>query len=347
MVDMFNDSMIVTFRNNDTDNYTNYGYDGASFADAMKWVSMLILIGIITFNTLVIVLLLFRQQKRSRMAFFVTNLAIADLAVGIFFVFPEILFNWFQLSWPHRYFCYFYYSYFSIVAYYASTYAIVVLTLDRLYVIKRPLAAAAEGKTYRYGLSMSAWVIGLLLGIQYAVHTSYIDSKCGHAIPYKRGILYFDLIILLVVPLAVIMFCYIMIIHTIWKRDTYGLVLAKSLAAGNCHDVKSKNKVITSAKIKTIKLLFIVVLTYAFCWTPITVAAFMDHYLVLDIYNNASDSETFQGLYVFAPLNSLVNPLVFLIFNRKMFRKRKTKRGICTPSDLNETRLDSLLKNSS
>jgi len=115
------------------------------------------------------------------------SLYFSDLAVGIFYVFPEILFNWFQLAWPHRYFCYFYYSYFSIVAYYASTYAIVVLTLDRLYVIKRPLAAAAEGKTYRYGLSISAWVIGLLLGIQYAVHTSYIeDSYCGHAIPYTR-----------------------------------------------------------------------------------------------------------------------------------------------------------------
>jgi hypothetical protein len=73
------------------------------------------------------------------------------------------------------------------VAYYASTYAIVVLTLDRLYVIKRPLAAAAEGKKYRYGLSMSAWVIALLLGIQYAVHARYIDdSHCVHDIPYTR-----------------------------------------------------------------------------------------------------------------------------------------------------------------
>ena len=48
-------------------------------------------------------------------------------------------------------------------------------------------------------------------------------------------ILYFDLIVLLVVPLGVITFCYIMIIHTIWKRDTYGLVLAKPLVAESCH----------------------------------------------------------------------------------------------------------------
>lgn len=344
---MFNDSMMVTYRNNDTENKTNNEHHVATFEDALKWISLLILIGIVTFNTLVIVLLLFRQKRRSRMAFFVTNLAIADLAVGIFFVFPELLFNWFHIAWPNRYFCYFYYSYFSIVAYYASTYAIVVLTLDRLYVIKRPLATAAEGKTYRYGLSISAWVIALLLGIQYAVHTSYDeDSRCGHDFPNRRVILYFDLIILLVVPLGVITFCYIMIIHTIWKQDTYGLVLAKSLAAESCHDVKSKNKVITSAKIKTIKLLFIVVLTYAFCWTPITVAAFLNNYLVLDTYNNSSDAETFHGLYVFAPLNSLVNPLVFLICNRKMFRKRKTKRGICTPSSdfENETRLDTIEK---
>jgi len=87
---------------------------------------------------------------------------------------------------------------------------------------------------------------------------------------------------------------------------------------------------------------------YAFCWTPITVAAFMDHYHVLDVHNNASDGEIFKLLYVFAPLNSLVNPLVFLIFNYQMFRKRKMKRGMSTPSDFgNETRLDTLLKSSS
>jgi hypothetical protein len=44
-------------------------------------------------------------------------------------------------------------------------------------VIKRPLAAAAEGKKYRYGLSMSAWVIALLLGIQYAVQVNISHFK--------------------------------------------------------------------------------------------------------------------------------------------------------------------------
>ena len=110
---------------------------------------------------------------------------ISDLAVGLFFILPETLFSWFEVEGT-KYVCYLYYGYFSMVAFYVSTYAIVVMAIDRLYVILRPVSAISKGNMYRYGLVMSSWILGLLLGIQYAVHIDYDGVYCRHVIPYKQ-----------------------------------------------------------------------------------------------------------------------------------------------------------------
>ena len=65
-----------------------------------------------------------------------------------------------------------------MVAFYVSTYAIDVMAIDRLYVILRPVSALSKGNM--------SWILGLLLGIQYAVHIDYDGVYCRHAIPYKQ-----------------------------------------------------------------------------------------------------------------------------------------------------------------
>ena len=72
-----------------------------------------------------------------------------------------------------------------MVPFYVSTYAIVVLSIDRAYVIVRPLAAASKGKLYRYGLALSAWVIGCVLAIPYGVFGTYSEKEvyCMHDSP--------------------------------------------------------------------------------------------------------------------------------------------------------------------
>ncbi|XP_063411331.1 cardioacceleratory peptide receptor-like [Mytilus trossulus] len=148
-----------------------------------KWISLAILIGIIFFNLLVLVLLILRNSK-SRLRFFVINLAIADFCVGVFFVLPETLFYWFDVSW-NPYACYILYVYFSMVPFYVSTYAIVVLLIDRTYAILKPFASASKGKLYRYGLALFSWVIGCIFAIPYGVFGTYSEDEvyCFHEAP--------------------------------------------------------------------------------------------------------------------------------------------------------------------
>ena len=108
----------------------------------------------------------------------------SDLCVGMLFVLPETLFNWFDVSW-NPYACYILYVYFSMVPFYVSTYAIVVLSIDRAYVILKPFASASKGKIYRYGMAMSSWMIGCILAIPYGVFGTYSEEEvyCLHEAP--------------------------------------------------------------------------------------------------------------------------------------------------------------------
>ncbi|VDI51773.1 Hypothetical predicted protein [Mytilus galloprovincialis] len=294
-------------------------------SQGLKWISLIILLGTLFFNLLVVVLLISRNHK-SRMRFFVINLAIADFCVGVFFVLPETLFNWFHVPW-NLYVCYIYYVYFSMVPFYVSTYAIVVLSIDRAYVIVRPLAAASKGKRYRYGLALSSWVIGCILAIPYGVFGTYSeeDVYCMHDSP-SVVFLYVDLTTIIILPIVIITVCYIVIIFTIRGRERNGFLRGKNNDADNGCDTNVRNRGISKAKIRTIKLLCVVVFAYIICWAPITIAAVITHHGI------AEYGLWFLILYLLAPVNSLANPLVFLIFNQKMFcsKTNKTKKKVCS-----------------
>ncbi|XP_063411472.1 vasopressin V1b receptor-like [Mytilus trossulus] len=193
----------------------------------------------------------------------------------------------------------------------------------------RPVSTVSNGRVYRYGLALSAWIMALILGIHYAVYIKFYedDGTCGHEFEYPKVILYVDVVVMLVLPIFTITICYILIFVTISRRHQNGFVVSKRKHSSTNEsegEIQGKDKIITTAKIKTIKLLFVVVIAYILCWAPITVAAFLNHYDVISVSDNATEKVVFQLLYLFAPLNSLVNPMIFLLFNRKMFvRKRK------------------------
>ncbi|XP_052079504.1 cardioacceleratory peptide receptor-like isoform X2 [Mytilus californianus] len=189
----------------------------------------------------------------------------------------------------------------------------------RLFVANLAIAAS-KGKQYRYGMALSAWVIGCILAIPYGVFGEYSeeDIYCLHVAPILI-MLYMDLCTIIIIPLIIICVCYIIVIIKIRGRERDEFILDKNKDSDNDCDIELKHKAATKAKIRTIKLLCVVVFAYIICWSPITIAAIVLHYRL------AEYGLWFMVLYLLAPLNSLANPLVFLIFNQKMFRRKKKK----------------------
>jgi hypothetical protein len=99
------------------------------------------------------------------------------------YVLPECIFDRFMNNWE-KFSCYVLYGYCANLTLDASTFLIVVLSVDRLYVIKRPLSSSTTGKRYRYGLISGAWLLAIFLAIPYVLNVKFVctthGNLCGH-----------------------------------------------------------------------------------------------------------------------------------------------------------------------
>ncbi|GAB1600926.1 cardioacceleratory peptide receptor [Argonauta hians] len=138
---------------------------------------------------------------------------------------------------------------------------------------------------------------------------------------------------LFIIPTIIIIICYTSILYVIWNqgkmlqslehsrngRHTWRNTLTKtaskdgdasSLPASSC---SSSRGVIPKAKIKTIKMTFLIVLAFITCWSPYMI------FSLLQVYDRIPATATMQAVATFfqslAPLNSVANPIIYGVFN--------------------------------
>ena len=73
---------------------------------------------------------------------------------------------------------------------------------------------------------------------------------------------------------------------------------------------------------------------YILSWVPINVAQ------VLNVFSIIESGDAYSFLHVLSPLNSLMNPLVFICFNRQMFKTEKNESTGYTTTCHSETACD-------
>lgn len=71
-----------------------------------------------------------------------------------------------------------------MMSFHVSTNAIVVLTIDRLFVIQFPLSTISKRRRYRYGLTLTAWILGILSSIPYGIFYRTIGISCHNTNTY-------------------------------------------------------------------------------------------------------------------------------------------------------------------
>ena len=98
----------------------------------------------------------------------------ADLCVGIIYVLPELIIYRFNVGWG-KYACYLLFG-MKMMPIYASTFSIVVLTIDRMYAIIKPLNSAVKGLLYRFSLVATTWLLACLLTIPYFLHVTFTSD---------------------------------------------------------------------------------------------------------------------------------------------------------------------------
>lgn len=221
------------------------------------------------------------KKKISRMHLFIKHLSLADLVVAFFQVLPqlcwEITFRFYGPDFLCRIV-----KHLQVMGMFASTYMMVMMTLDRYIAICHPLKTLQQPTQRSYIMIVSTWMCSLVLSTpQYFIFSlseiqngSEVYDCWAHFIePWgvKAYITWITVGIFLV-PVVILMMCYGFICHSIWKnikfkkrKTTAGAATKNGLIGNNS---VSSITTISRAKLRTVKMTFVIVLAYIFCWAP-------------------------------------------------------------------------------
>lgn len=222
------------------------------------------------------------KKKTSRMHLFIKHLSLADLVVAFFQVLPqlcwEITFRFYGPDFLCRIV-----KHLQVMGMFASTYMMVMMTMDRYIAICHPLKTLQQPTRRSYIMIITTWVGSLILSTpQYFIFSlseikngSDVYDCWGHFIqPWgvKTYITWITVGIFLI-PVSVLMVCYGFICHSIWKNIKYKTRKPGASDSANKKGLIGKNSVssvttISRAKLRTVKMTFVIVLAYILCWTP-------------------------------------------------------------------------------
>uniref|UniRef100_A0A3P8XRZ7 G-protein coupled receptors family 1 profile domain-containing protein n=1 Tax=Esox lucius TaxID=8010 RepID=A0A3P8XRZ7_ESOLU len=267
------------------------------------------------------------KKKTSRMHLFIRHLCVADLVVAFFQVLPqlcwEITFRFYGPDILCRIV-----KHLQVMGMFASTYMMVMMTLDRYIAICHPLKTLQQPTKRSYIMIVSTWICSLVLSMpQYFIFSlseikngSDVYDCWGHFIePWGvRAYITWITISIFLIPVFLLIICYGYICHAIWKnikyktrKTTVGDATKNSLIVKNA---VSSVTTISRAKLRTVKMTSVIVLVYIICWSPFFI---VQMWSVWDENFAWDDSEntavTLSALL--ASLNSCCNPWIYMIFS--------------------------------
>lgn len=218
------------------------------------------------------------RRKPSRMHLFIKHLSLADLVVALFQVLPqlcwEITFRFYGPDFLCRVV-----KHLQVLGMFSSTYMMVMMTVDRYLAICHPLRTLQHTTQRAYVMIGVTWAGSLVLSTpQYLIFSlsevrpgSGVYDCWGHFVePWgRRAYVTWIAAGIFVVPVAALVFCYGFICRTIWRNfrfKTQGKKSSEGAALGPSS--VSSVGTISRAKLRTVKMTFVIVVAYVVCWAP-------------------------------------------------------------------------------
>jgi len=302
-------------------------------------------------NIIVIMSLGCSRGRKSRMNFFILHLAVADLSVGVFSVVPDIAWK-FLVSWEAGLAACKLIKFCQLVVTYGSTYVLVALSIDRYDAITHPMRFNRSYSRAKW-LVVMAWLTSVIFSVPilfffHLKETPMFGTQCWIEFTHPwQWQVYMTLVSLsvFIVPAIIIAVCYTTITITIWRRSrilhppivTYAILPRVPLTEARRQRIAleeaenrrtSSRGLIPKAKVKTIKMTFVIIFVFVLCWSPYIV------FDLLQVFGLIPHSSTNTAIAVatfiqsLAPLNSAANPLIYCLFSANT---GKLLRPCCAP----------------
>ncbi|XP_003474716.1 vasopressin V1b receptor [Cavia porcellus] len=279
-------------------------------------------------------------RKRSRMHLFMLHLALTDLGVALFQVLPQLLWDiTYRFQGPDL-LCRAI-KYLQVLSMFASTYMLLAMTLDRYLAVCHPLRNLQQPSQSTYLLIAAPWLLAAVLSLpqvfifslQEVIQGSgVLDCWADFRFPWgPQAYITWTTMAMFVLPVATLTAFYSLICHEIcknlkvktkarrversdWRTWDKLLPSAPAAATQGLPSHVSSISTISRAKIRTVKMTFVIVLTYIACWAPFFS---VQMWSVWD--ENAPDEDStnvaFTITMLLGNLSSCCNPWIYMGFN--------------------------------
>jgi len=244
-------------------------------------VLVLVLLLALVGNLCVLVAIRTTKHRASRMYYFMKHLSIADLVVAVFQVLPQLIWDITFRFYGPDVLCRLV-KYLQVVGMFASTYMLVLMSIDRCLAICQPLRSLHTRRDRVH--VVTSWTLSLVLSSPQVyifslreVGDGVYDCWGDFVQPWgaKAYITWMSLTIY-IIPVAILSICYGLISFKIWQN----FKLKTLRGGGPCTPLNprarrdaalsrvSSVRLISKAKIRTVKMTFVIVVAYIGCWTP-------------------------------------------------------------------------------
>ncbi|XP_034935648.1 trissin receptor-like [Chelonus insularis] len=334
----FNES--YRFFSNST-NYETYTFDRTDIKVIFITLYSIVFFFCFFGNLMVIFVVMFSRKMRGITNFFLANLAVADLCVGIFCVY-QTLTNYLMSSWPLGDFLCKAYMFVYALSYTASIMILVLVCVERYLAIIHPIKCKSMLTRSRLrAIVVIVWILAAVYAsprfvyvetISNVLNSGTVDIICAANMEKhnKKVLDAINLIFLYLIPLFLMSCLYTRIAVGLWKSgaafNAPGLVARTR--NGTVNHVRASSRNVLRARRGVIRMLIAVVVMFAVCNLPQQARILWRHWD--PNYDRSSDFSTIftVSTFLISYINSCLNPLLYAFLSHN-FRKAMCELFVC------------------
>ncbi|KAM4053906.1 putative G-protein coupled receptor 150 [Anomaloglossus baeobatrachus] len=293
-------------------------------------------------NTVVLYKIYNGKDKKRKINFLITHLALADLYVSVMTLLSQIVWELLEDEWLAGDVSCRIFKVFQVSGLIASSNIIAIVALERHHVIMNPLSTPLPTRCF----AALGWLLALLFSVPQAfvfraVYTEH-GSRCHNVfgqLPrwhFQVYIIYSSVTVFFL-PFCILAVAYIRILWILWKgkparipkHHNGDLELQvtkrplKLIAANSC---------IPRAKIKTLKMTLVIIILFIVCGLPYFIVEMKLAFGTI----TGLDAEVMAVLGIFVVTNSAVNPYVYLFFKTNNVFLQNLELKVCFSCCLQE-----------
>uniref|UniRef100_A0A8D3D3F8 Neuromedin-K receptor n=1 Tax=Scophthalmus maximus TaxID=52904 RepID=A0A8D3D3F8_SCOMX len=294
---------------NATSNYTNQ-FVQPPWRVALWSVAYSSVLAVAVFGNLIVIwIILAHKRMRTVTNYFLLNLAFSDASMAAF----NTLINFIYAAHGEWYFgeayCKFH-NFFPVTSVFASIYSMTAIAVDRYMAIIHPLKPRLSAKATT-GVIVCIWSLAVVLAFPLCyfsrIRALPPRTLCYVAWPHMADdpFMYHIIVMVLVymLPLVVMAITYTIVGVTLWGGEIPG---------DSCDNYHGQLR----AKRKVVKMMIIVVVTFALCWLPYHV-----YFIVMGLNKRLNKKKYIQQVYLsvlwLAMSSTMYNPIIYCCLNSR------------------------------